>query len=153
MVSASCSKCPSTCRAGTFTKSFGSCGGYIAGSADLIAFLKRHGPAHLYSTSISPASAQQILSAIKLINGDDGTTRGMDKVKQLHDNANYVRRRLMEMGLHVLGDWNSPVMPIMIYHSGKLPVFSRMCLENHVGVVSVKADSTALAGCMVDERD
>jgi serine palmitoyltransferase len=57
------------------------------------------------------------------------------QVKQLHDNANYVRRRLLEMGLHVLGDWNSPVMPIMIYHSGKLPVFSRMCLENHVAMV------------------
>jgi hypothetical protein len=40
------------------------------------------------------------------------------QVKQLHDNANYVRRRLIEMGLHVLGDWDSPVMPIMIYHSG-----------------------------------
>jgi hypothetical protein len=57
------------------------------------------------------------------------------QVRQLHDNANYVRKRLLEMGLHVLGDWNSPVMPIMIYHSGKLPVFSRMCLDNHVAMV------------------
>ncbi len=68
-------------RSGTFTKSFGSCGGYIAGNADLINFLKRNSPAHLYAASISPACAQQILSAIKLINGDDGTTRGLDKVR------------------------------------------------------------------------
>jgi len=125
---------------GTFTKSFGSCGGYIAGSSDLIRFLKCHSPAHLYAASISPAASQQILSAIKLINGEDGTTRGMDKIKQLHDNANMFRRRLLEMGLHVLGDWNSPVMPIMIYHPAKLPVFSRLGLENHVAMVRVVAD-------------
>lgn len=40
------------------------------------------------------------------------------QVKQLHDNANYFRRQLINMGLHVLGDWDSPVMPIMIYHPG-----------------------------------
>lgn len=67
--------------AGTFTKSFGSCGGYIAGSHELIRFLRRHGPAHLYAAALSPPAAQQILSAIKLIDGEDGTTRGRDKVR------------------------------------------------------------------------
>lgn len=128
---------------GTFTKSFGSCGGYIAGSTDLIRHLKRHGPCHLYAASISPAAAQQILSAIRLINGEDGTgSRGIDKVRRLHSNANYVRKGLLAMGLHVLGDWDSPVMPIMIYHSGKLPVFSRSCLENHVAMVVVGFPAT-----------
>lgn len=127
---------------GTFTKSFGSCGGYIAGDKDLVRYIKRHGPAHLYATSISPAAAQQILSAIKLINGDDGTTRGLEKVRKLHDNANYIRKNLLAMGLHVLGDWNSPVMPIMIYHSGKLPVFSRECLNNNVAMVVVGFPAT-----------
>ncbi|GAX72984.1 hypothetical protein CEUSTIGMA_g436.t1 [Chlamydomonas eustigma] len=129
---------------GTFTKSFGSCGGYIAGSPELINYLRRHGPAHLYAASISPAAAQQILSAIKLINGEDGSTRGIDKVKQLHDNANYFRCRLLQMGLHVLGDWNSPVMPIMIYHSGKLPIFSRLCLANNVATVVVGFPATSV---------
>jgi hypothetical protein len=40
------------------------------------------------------------------------------QVRQLHENANYFRRRLLDMGLHVLGDWDSPVMPIMIYQPG-----------------------------------
>jgi hypothetical protein len=42
------------------------------------------------------------------------------QVRQLHTNANYFRRRLLDMGLHVLGDWDSPVMPIMIYQPGRL---------------------------------
>lgn len=39
---------------GTFTKSFGSCGGYIAGDAGLIAYLRNHCPAHLYAAAMAP---------------------------------------------------------------------------------------------------
>lgn len=76
---------------GTFTKSFGSAGGYVAGSRKLIAYLHRHSPAHLYAASVAPGAAQQIISALRLIRGDDGSGRGAAKVKQLHDNANYFR--------------------------------------------------------------
>ncbi|GFH18625.1 aminotran_1_2 domain-containing protein, partial [Haematococcus lacustris] len=93
---------------GTFTKSFGSCGGYIAGSHQLVKYLQANSPAHLYATAMSAPSVQQVSSAIRLLRGEDGTTRGRDKVRQLHDNANYLRRRLTEAGLHVLGDWDSP---------------------------------------------
>ena len=53
-----------------------------------------------------------------------------------------MRRRLLEMGLHVLGDWDSPVMPIMIYYPSKLPVFSRMCFEHNVAMVMVGFPAT-----------
>lgn len=53
--------------AGTFTKSFGSAGGYIAGSKQLITYLRRYCPAHLYATSMAPGVMQQIISAIKLL--------------------------------------------------------------------------------------
>lgn len=39
---------------GTFTKSFGSCGGYIAGDAGLITYLRNHCPAHLYAAAMAP---------------------------------------------------------------------------------------------------
>lgn len=39
---------------GTFTKSFGSCGGYIAGDRGLIQYLRTQCPAHLYATAMSP---------------------------------------------------------------------------------------------------
>jgi serine palmitoyltransferase len=76
---------------GTFTKSFGSAGGYIAGSKALIGWLRRHSPAHLYATAVAPGVAQQIISAIKLLKGEDGTSRGAQKIAALHDNANYFR--------------------------------------------------------------
>ena len=45
---------------GTFTKSFGSCGGYLAGKRELISYLKRWCPAHLYATSMSPPAVEQV---------------------------------------------------------------------------------------------
>lgn len=43
---------------------------------ELIQYLKYTCPAHLYATSISPPAAQQILSAIRVILGEDGSNRG-----------------------------------------------------------------------------
>ena len=132
---------------GTFTKSFGSAGGYVAGSRKLIAYLRRHSPAHLYAASVAPGAAQQIISALKLIRGDDGSGRGAAKVRQLHDNANYFRRRLIDMGLHVLGDWDSPVMPVMVYHIGLLAALSRLLYARHIAMVVVGFPATALLLC------
>ncbi|CAN4085412.1 unnamed protein product [Withania somnifera] len=129
---------------GTFTKSFGSCGGYIAGSKELIDYLKYTCPAHLYATSISPPSAQQIISAIKVILGEDGSSRGAQKLARIRENSNFFRSELQKMGFEVLGDNDSPVMPIMLYNPAKIPAFSRDCLKQNVAVVTVAFPATPL---------
>lgn len=48
------------------------------------------------------------------------------------------------MGLHVLGDWDSPVMPVMVYHLCYISGISRRCLERHIAVVVVGFPATAL---------
>jgi serine palmitoyltransferase len=45
-----------------------------------------------------------------LMLGEDGSDRGAQKIAQLRSNANYMREKLMGMGLAVLGDKDSPVM-------------------------------------------
>lgn len=129
---------------GTFTKSFGSCGGYIAGSKELIQYLKCYCPAHLYATSISPPAAQQIISAIKVILGEDGSNRGAQKLAKIRENGNFFRSELQKMGFEVLGDNDSPVMPIMLYNPAKIPAFSRECLRQKVAVVTVAFPATPL---------
>ena len=52
--------------------------------------------------------------------GSDGTTTGRKKLQALRDNSNYFRMRLREMGLQVLGQYDSPIMPVMLYHPGKM---------------------------------
>lgn len=128
---------------GTFTKSFGSCGGYIAGDVDLIAYLRACSPA-MYATTMSPPSAQQALSALRVIRGADGTTRGAAKLAALRDNSNFFRDGLRALGCEVLGDVDSPVMPIMLYNPSKIPAFSRACLARHLAVVVVGFPATPL---------
>jgi len=62
---------------GTFTKSFGSAGGYIAGSQRLISYLRRYSPAGFYSAPMSPPILQQIISSMSIMMGLDGTEEGM----------------------------------------------------------------------------
>lgn len=44
------------------------------------------------------------------------------------------RRKLEEMGVHVLGDYNSPVIPVLIYVPGKISVFSKLCYARGLAV-------------------
>ena len=69
--------------------------------------------------------------------GRDGTSVGRQKLQALRDNANYFRMRLREMGLQVLGQYDSPIMPVMLYHPGKISGFSRECLKRGLAVVVV----------------
>eukprot|EP00898_Chlorokybus_atmophyticus_P007752 jgi/Chlat1/7979/Chrsp7S00628 len=129
---------------GTFTKSFGSCGGYIAGSEELIAYIRHACPASLYAESMSVPAVEQALSALQVIMGEDGTMRGTQKIQQLHENSNYFREQLRAMGCEVLGDEDSPIIPIMLYHPAKLPCFSRECLKRNLAVVVVGFPATPL---------
>src|SRR6185437_13163078 len=45
-------------------------------SQEIIQHLKHSCPAHLYATSMSPPAVQQVISAIKVILGEDGSNRG-----------------------------------------------------------------------------
>jgi hypothetical protein len=51
------------------------------------------------------------------------------------------------MGLHVLGDWDSPVMPVMVYHIGLLATLSRLLYSRHIAMVVVGFPATALLLC------
>ena len=64
---------------GTFTKSFGAAGGYIAGRREVIQHIKTHSFSASYATVMSPLIAEQIIGVIKVITGQDGTNEGIYK--------------------------------------------------------------------------
>ncbi|KAL0024670.1 hypothetical protein WJX77_007715 [Trebouxia sp. C0004] len=129
---------------GTFTKSFGSCGGYIGGPRALIQCLRRMSPAHCYATSMSPPAVEQVIAAMHVLRGKDGSDRGIRKIQKLHDNANYFRHRLSDMGCSVLGNDNSPVMPVMLFNPGKISSTSRLLFERGIAMVVVGFPATPL---------
>ncbi|KAK1793162.1 hypothetical protein P4O66_011564 [Electrophorus voltai] len=61
---------------GTFTKSFGAAGGYIGGRKELIDYLRCHSHSAVYATSMSAPVVEQIITSMKCIMGEDGTTIG-----------------------------------------------------------------------------
>lgn len=122
---------------GTFTKAFGSVGGYISGSKEMITFLRANSYGTLYATSMSPPCAQQALGALHMISGKDGTNQGQIRISNLRENSNYFRRRLIEEGFHIFGDQDSPVILMMVYQVPMLAALSRTLLQHGVAVVSV----------------
>lgn len=130
---------------GTFTKSFGAAGGYIAGKKELVDYIRVHSHSAVYATSMSPPVAEQIIRAMKLIMGLDGTTQGLQRVQQLTKNAKYFRQRLREMGFIIYGNDSSPVVPVLLYMPGKVAAFARHMLEKKIAVVVVGFPATPLA--------
>jgi serine palmitoyltransferase len=129
---------------GTFTKAFGSVGGYVAGEKHIIDYLKSTAYGQIYATGMSPPCAQQALAAIKVIMGEDGTDEGKKRIQRLHDNSNFFRKGLKQLGFHVFGDKDSPVVPMMMYHPAKLPGLSRALLARKIVVVIVGFPVTPL---------
>ncbi|XP_039950773.1 serine palmitoyltransferase 2 isoform X1 [Bactrocera tryoni] len=129
---------------GTFTKSFGSAGGYIAGSKRLIDYLRTNSHAHCYASSMSPPIAQQIYTSMSMIMGLDGTDTGRQKINQLARNTRYFRRRLAQMGVITYGHEDSPVVPMLVYLFSKIGAVVRTLTTRHIAVVGVGFPATPI---------
>lgn len=129
---------------GTFTKSFGASGGYIAGKKVLVDYLRRHSHSAVYATAMSPPVTEQVIRAMKCIMGKDGGDEGIRRVRQLAENTRYFRARLKEMGFIIYGNDDSPVVPILLYMPGKVVAFAREMLERKIGVVVVGFPATPI---------
>ncbi|XP_041645654.1 serine palmitoyltransferase 3 isoform X2 [Cheilinus undulatus] len=129
---------------GTFTKSFGAAGGYIAGKKELVDYLRSRSHSSVYASAMSPPVTEQIMRAMKCIMGKDGSTEGIRRIRQLAENTRYFRARLKEMGFIIYGNDDSPVVPILLYMPGKVVAFSREMLARNIGVVVVGFPATPI---------
>ena len=129
---------------GTFTKSFGSAGGYIAGSKALVNYLRANSQAACYPNSMSPAVARQIIASMNAIM-DKKRGDGMERIKTLARNSKYFRKRLQQMGCIVYGHDDSPVVPLMIFVPAKLLAIVNGLLHREVATVGVGFPATKIA--------
>ncbi len=129
---------------GTFTKSFGSAGGYIAGSHQLINHLRAESHASKYATSMSPPVAAQIIASMNAIMHGAAA----DRVPRLARNTKYFRRKLQQMGCIVYGHDDSPVVPLMIFFPSKIRAIINGLYDRGIAVVGVGFPATK----MLEER-
>ncbi|KAL6420829.1 hypothetical protein ACFW04_014371 [Cataglyphis niger] len=129
---------------GTFTKSFASTGGYIAGTKALINHIRIHSHAHTYAASMSPPVTQQIITSMRIIMGEDGTDAGEKRIKQLARNTRYFRRRLNQIGVIIYGNEDSPVVPMLVYLYSKIAAVIRTLTTCNIATVGVGFPATPL---------
>jgi 8-amino-7-oxononanoate synthase len=101
-------------RMGTFSKSLASCGGFIAGSHEVIDFLRIQSRAFLFTAAGVPAAIGAALAALRIVRSDEGP--GL--FARVLENAAYLNRGLHDLGFHVvepqpLPDGSTVVTPIV----------------------------------------
>jgi 8-amino-7-oxononanoate synthase len=92
---------------GTLSKSLVSCGGYIAGSKDLVDFLKVAAPGFVFSVGMAPPAAAAALAALELLE------REPERVGRLNDRAALFLRLAREGGLDVGGSIGASIVPVV----------------------------------------
>lgn len=113
----------------TFGKALGGAsGGFVSASSNIIDTLRQKSRPYLFSNSLAPNLVVACLKAFEIINNDSGL------ISKLHDNTNYFRKKICEVGFEVKGD-SHPIVPIMIYDAKKTVALSEMLLEKNIYVI------------------
>ena len=113
---------------GTISKALGSCGGYIAGSRELVEYLKYTLPGFVFATGISPPAAAAALAALRILEAQP------ERVARLHENARLFLALAQERGLNTGTSRHTPVVPIIVGNSLVCLRLSRAMLARGVNV-------------------
>jgi len=92
---------------GTFSKTFASLGGFVAGPERVINYLKHNSPAIIFSASPTPASCASALAALTILE------REPQLVDKLLANADYMRKAFGKMGFNVI-DSETAIVPVVV---------------------------------------
>lgn len=110
---------------GTFSKSFASIGGFIAGSADAMHYIQHHARALMFSASLPAPNAAAVLAALTIIETEP------EHVQRLWDNANYMRAGLDRLGYDT-GPSETPIIPLVIRDEYRTVLAWHALIENGV---------------------
>lgn len=116
---------------GTLSKSFASCGGYIAGGAGLIEYLKYTAPGFVYSVGMSPPNTAAALAAVSLMRKEP------ERLALLHRRADLFLELCRKLGLNTGASRDSAVIPIITGDSVKSVLLYKMLFDAGINALPI----------------
>ncbi len=110
---------------GTFSKSFASLGGFIAGDDCVIDYIQHHARSLIFSASIPPANAAAAMAALEVMHEEP------ERVVRLNEIGAFMRKRYRELGFNI-GVSETPIIPVVIGEDTKALMFWKALFDNGV---------------------
>ena len=110
---------------GTMSKAFGVMGGFIAGNANIIEYLRQRARPFLFSSAATPADVAACMASIEVLEQSD------ELVKKLWENAAYFKAELQGLGFDT-GVSETPITPVMLGEASTAWDFSKKLFEEEV---------------------
>lgn len=117
---------------GTFSKSFASLGGFIAGDFDTINYLKHNSRALIFSASMTPSSTATVLASLEVMKSEP------ERIDRLWENSRYSLKAFNELGFNT-GLAESPIIPLRVGDMDKTLILTKLLLEAGIFVNPVVA--------------
>ncbi|MGF1502204.1 MAG: aminotransferase class I/II-fold pyridoxal phosphate-dependent enzyme [Paracoccaceae bacterium] len=116
---------------GTLSKSLAACGGYVAGSAALIDYLKAAAPGFVYSVGLAAPIAAAAKTALEIMHAEP------ERVARLQGNAAQLQRGLAEAGFDTGLSEGHAVVPVIVRDSLRAVALSAALLEKGVLAIPI----------------
>ena len=107
---------------GTFSKSFASLGGFIAGEADVMDYIQHHARSFMFSASMPASNVAVVLAALEIMQNEP------ERIERLWEVTERMRSGLDEMGFR-MGPSTTPIIPIIIGERDKTLMAWKMCFD------------------------
>lgn len=121
---------------GTFSKSFASLGGFVAGNKVIVEFIKHHARSLIFSASIPPPCAAAALAALDIIESEP------ERREHLWKNTHRMQREFRDLGFDI-GNTATPIVPIVVGRDLDAFYFWKELFENGVFTNPVVAPAVA----------
>ncbi len=113
---------------GTLSKGLGTCGGYLAGSAALIEYLRYNVPGFVFSVGISPPVAAATLAAVRLLRADPSPVAALQK------NITHFVNKARGANLNICLAGETAIIPVLVGGDAEAFRLSGMLMERGVCV-------------------
>lgn len=110
---------------GTFSKSFASVGGFVAGEQDVIDYIKHKARHFMFTAAMPPSAVATVLATLSIMENEP------EHLEQLHNNARMMREGLNSMGYETLGS-KTPIIPLLIGDDLTALQFTRRLYEEGI---------------------